>query len=1300
MADLGAYLGENVFPFLLPGLIAAAGTWIMNARLSRSSEADHDYAYRERARRPLCPGHARMLAALETGKVRRDLLRGRYRVIEIVGPDRIGRETFAAHLYGSLFRERRPPWTRWRYLRISGGEAPSEGDWIRILRGQEDQEAERNGFYRGLLRRRSFLVVRGAELLERGPGGREFRDLVSRCARTPGSRIRLVLLRGERGGERGGARLTAREDGSWYVDPPADPQDRSLRIELPPLDRTDFLSGDGRDLVLGPEEIRLLDENDWYPSLWEAARSSRGHAVPADVWADVEEGIRRKTDLLSREGREILSWLALWSPRTVSELRDLCGGPEEARDAPSGRSLFYGSAEHGGEDDPIDAALSELESRFLIDLDGRRRTVWIRETVRRAVRERMIGESAEAVLSTVRSEADDGGARVLEAVRALDRWPLYEACAGLDRAREQRRGILLPILRRLEGIDAGGALRDMLSAARSRTGERWRYAVPDLLALMVCGGWSLRDLDLSGLDLGQADLEDADLRGVALVGSDLRQVRFSQLLGDTIARSCAFHPGGRWYVTGGENGKLLFWDVRTRQKLAQVLAHRDAIRDLAFFPDVREEDPEGRERYFLASCGNDGDLSVWDCRDLRGPGPTGEIPAPVRERRIPGPGGGVRLTCLAVSGTLLASGSEDGRIWCRDWTRDAPPWTVEMEGSEAPRSWYRLRFAPDGRYLLAGGSDGAVTAFLTDRRARRLVPLRGAGWTALDRRRPGASPGAVCALAIGRDGEDLLTGAGDGVLERWRRVPSAPDAPLEDLRWEKRWTRRAHTGMVTGAALLDDGSAVTCGHDGQIHRWAPDGRPVPSAGGPEDRHSARIHAMDLLETADPGASPPGRALTCGGDDSIRLWGLDLAPLSCVQGKSIWVDRLLSFESPAWPGDHLAIGCSDGTVRIWRMEGGGDARTAVPVLDRPMRCPAAVTALDLSPDRRILAAGLRDGRVVLWDLDRARELYTVQAHEGEIRGLSFLSCPEGAPEGGGRPESGDYRLLTASADGARETDRARIWTFRRMDRDDVLMERPAGTRGFCLYLGGLDAALAVTPEGLRKILGPLLPDAEAVLPEDGPADLTFRTRRERIVPGIVGGDGVERDLPLSLDLRGIPIHALRISPDREWLAAAGEDGRLYCWDLFQTERESWRRRVFQISGSYLRQAAFDRGSRYLAVVDGLGVLTVLPTEGIREAMESDEDDAVLPVRGAQATLSREHLRAVTFSADGRTVAAAGASGKLLLCRIEGSGQDLHLQRGEALNLHARYRGLDIRDAVLPRIRADGLEALAADGREVE
>jgi len=145
----------------------------------------------------------------------------------------------------------------------------------------------------------------------------------------------------------------------------------------------------------------------------------------------------------------------------------------------------------------------------------------------------------------------------------------------------------------------------------------------------------------------------------------------------------AFYTDAGWLAMAAEDGRIQVWDARTRE--SQVTLTTDGPVDaLAFSGDGS----------LLATGTRDGLLQVWDWRQRRS------------LARYDHRGASIRQVVFAPDDGALVSGTPTYiAVWTLDAGDDSLRYSLEVGqgGTDA-----LLRFSPDGRYLVSGGSNAPL----------------------------------------------------------------------------------------------------------------------------------------------------------------------------------------------------------------------------------------------------------------------------------------------------------------------------------------------------------------------------------------------------------------------------------------------------------------------------------------------------------------------------------------------------------------------------------------------------------------
>ncbi len=527
-----------------------------------------------------------------------------------------------------------------------------------------------------------------------------------------------------------------------------------------------------------------------------------------------------------------------------------------------------------------------------------------------------------------------------------------------------------------------------------------------------------------------------------------------------------------------------------------------------------------------------------------------------------------------------------------------------------------LALTPDGAHAVAGGADGLLTVWSP-------AGARVAGW-----RVPG---GAVTALAAA-DGLAAAATA-DGRVSLWA-LPGG----------EARGSFATGSGPAAGLAFGPEGRwlAVNAGKaNAAVVLW--------------DTRTLRVR-RSLRGDTDPACrvavSPDGARVACAAlDESILVWDVLTGRLAAeMRGHSAPV-RCVAF-GPG--GRQVVSGSIDGTARVWDVARGVE-------VDAAMGAVGPVTSVTFTPDGlQLVLTGEGHGDdempadVQIWDLAQRKGQEPMRAHRGAS---AVLFAP------------GGKAMLTTGADRT-----VKWWDH----PGPVRMRALAGHTGAA-------GTVSMTPDGksLAWVTTParLGPDEVTVIDvATGAVGPPLRggqrsIRLVALVPGgrlaVTAGGAADEpaevfvwDLGKGKDVWVLSGHAgvcsaLAVSADGKRLATAADDG-VRLWDL-ESGRELWKRpgkfmalafgggllaavgaelRAWTLEGEDAGRADVPAGMACLAFTGDLAAVAGGEEGVVRLVSLKTGEASILDV-------GMNDVAHVAFSADGKTLAAAGSASAVKL-----------------------------------------------------
>jgi len=425
---------------------------------------------------------------------------------------------------------------------------------------------------------------------------------------------------------------------------------------------------------------------------------------------------------------------------------------------------------------------------------------------------------------------------------------------------------------------------------------------------------------------------------------------------------------GRYLVTGecGHTPSVRVWDIQEKQCIAEFPGHKYGVNCVAFAPNNK----------YIVSVGSQHDMivNVWDWRSN----------VKVASNKVSTK---VKAISFAENGSyFVTAGNRHIKFWYLEYSRAGSgkyKEPVPLMGRSAILGEQRNNYFCDvacGRGEM-GDSTYAITksGLLCEFNNRRLLDK----WVEL------RTTSANC-LSVGE--ELIFIGCADGIVRCF--------SP-QTLQFVTTLPRTHYLGVDVSAGLTishmanhpqnaqypdacaisydeQNGRVSVVYNDHSLYIW--DVKDVKKVGKSYSflYHSACIWGLEMYQSPVDGGAPvlpPGSFITCGSDDTIRVWNLDHNMMGNTNYrrniyseellKVLYIDPNLAFIKDA---DNSLSGEKEPTVY--------DQRNGV-------RC------IRVNPnDGRHLSSGDRAGNIRVHDLETMNELCKIEAHDAEVLCLEY------------------------------------------------------------------------------------------------------------------------------------------------------------------------------------------------------------------------------------------------------------------------------------------------------------------------
>uniref|UniRef100_A0A5S6QY66 Mitogen-activated protein kinase-binding protein 1 n=1 Tax=Trichuris muris TaxID=70415 RepID=A0A5S6QY66_TRIMR len=445
----------------------------------------------------------------------------------------------------------------------------------------------------------------------------------------------------------------------------------------------------------------------------------------------------------------------------------------------------------------------------------------------------------------------------------------------------------------------------------------------------------------------------------------------------------SFSPDGRYLATAecGHQPAVRIWDLSDQSLAMELFGHTFGIACVLFSPNMRH----------VVSVGNEHDLvvNVWDWKS------------------------GVKVASNKVACKVMAASFSEGgdyfvtvgvrhvKFWYLERSRPAVKFQengVPLQGRSAILADQRNNNFRDvccGRGDLASNTYaitqlGLLCQFNSRRQLEKWVELKA------------ESAGSMCL-----SNETIFVGCSDGILRVFNGrslhyVATLPRPHYLGVDVAAGLDGRHMVSVPAGASfpdivaitMHDSSRRLTCIYsDHSLYTWdVSDFKQVGKVASLL-AHSGSIWAVDTcfpIDKADKLASPipPGTFVTCGTDDTIRVWSLDVEA-RCPYDEG---NRGLCHAN-IYSGELMKIIYCDPDLVCLRdaeMTNADSKEKTEYHLDGR----SGVRSIKVSPDCQHLASGDRNGNIRIYSMDDLSLLYDLPAHDGDVL------CLEYSPQGSG------------------------------------------------------------------------------------------------------------------------------------------------------------------------------------------------------------------------------------------------------------------------------------------------------------
>ncbi|GBD35405.1 Multidrug resistance protein MdtA [bacterium HR36] len=438
-----------------------------------------------------------------------------------------------------------------------------------------------------------------------------------------------------------------------------------------------------------------------------------------------------------------------------------------------------------------------------------------------------------------------------------------------------------------------------------------------------------------------------------LVEPERQQGWLKELRGHTATvTGLALTPDGRFLISSGEDGRLVFWDWAVSAQRAVELRDAKFSREygcVASSPAIERRGEVVSYTIFAGSA--DGRIRMWQV-DASTSGRIVRVSQTVIGEVLPIHRTAIRCLAISADGKMVASGSEDGDICVtsletqQTLCRVRDPATPREPAHRAAVT--SLAFLPEGD-LVSASQDRTLARWQIGQDTQ-------GNWTSDLLWRMDGRSADVAQLGISRDGRRALFESGE-------------ELRILDLRGGQTLAviSSRRSGYFRSIALFspEGRQVLTTTAGGRLHLWNVPPTQEESAWLRLAYHKGfRYHTPMVLGALNAGLTPNGAALLPG-------WLFLAYP---QRGQSLASDVLLASYTPDLPSPASATSFTTQIPELWPV----DARE---LRLYAMSDPSSVTCAAFSPDGRFCFTGGSDKVIRVWPTPSLEE--TIRPLEGVL-----------------------------------------------------------------------------------------------------------------------------------------------------------------------------------------------------------------------------------------------------------------------------------------------------------------------------